>query len=310
MNIKKLISSQRIRHKILKCLFWVPDKVMVSIQYWLILKRLPNLKNPKRFTEWIQWYKIHYRNPLILICADKSSVRTFISETIGTQYLTKLYGEYIDASEIKFNNLPSKFVIKTSDGGNGDNILICHDKSKLKIKETISLINRWRGKKIELIGREWAYKGCKQSKILIEEYLEKEDKSELEDYKFFCFNGDVKYCQLISNRFTDEKIDFYNVNWEKLEGVVGLNPIVQNSNINHPRPKNYEQMVEIAKTLSQSFPFVRVDMYNINGRIVFGELTFYPSSGYGRFKPDSFDFELGSLFANSIANNNQFITSK
>lgn len=118
----------------------------------------------------------------------------------------------------------------------------------------------------------------------------------LTDYKFFCFNGEPVICQVISERYSNEHIDFYDTNWKRLDGVVGLNPKATNSADGFPKPRNLDKMLEVARVLSQDFPFVRVDLYNVNGKIYFGELTFYPSSGYGCFNPDSFDFKLGELF--------------
>lgn len=119
----------------------------------------------------------------------------------------------------------------------------------------------------------------------------------LADYKFYCFNGQPVVCQLISDRFTEEHIDFYDLEWKRLDGVVGLNQKAKNSPHYHNKPKNLDQMIDLAKRLSEDFPYVRVDLYNINGEIYFGELTFYPGSGYGSFTPDSFDYKLGKLFS-------------
>lgn len=281
----------------MKSFFWLPDYWMLTLQYYLISHRFPNLKSPQRFTEKIQYYKMYYRNPLMLRCVDKYAVRKYVQEKIGNdEILNKLYQVCDSADGIDFSSLPNQFVVKTTDGGNGDNVLIIRDKENINIPRIIRNINSWRNKKYYLVSREWAYRGAKKSQIIVEKYLENKDSEVLIDYKFFCFSGEPYVCQIISDRFSNEHIDFYDMNWNKLAGVVGLNPKAVNSPIDFPKPKNFEKMIEISRLLSADFPFVRVDLYNIDGIIYFGELTFYPSSGYGFFKPDSFDFELGNLF--------------
>ena len=299
MNIKSIITSQRVRHLLMKSFFWMPDYLMLSIQYYLISHRWPNLKSPQRFTEKIQWYKMNYRNPIILQCVDKFSVRKYVEDKLGNDnILNQLYQVCSSADEIDFSALPNQFVVKTTDGGNGDNVLIVRNKKELNIPKAIRLINSWRNKKYYVVSREWAYKGAKKSQIIVEKYLEDKNiaNKTLVDYKFYCFSGMPYVCQIISDRFSNEHIDFYDMNWNRLSRVIGLNVNATNSPTEFHKPVNFEKMIEIAKLLSADFPFVRVDLYNINGRIYFGELTFYPASGYGSFKPDSFDFELGKLF--------------
>lgn len=295
MNIKNLISSQRIRHKILKCFFWVPDRIMVPIQYWIILKRWPNLKNPKRFSEWIQWYKIYYRNPVLMQCVDKYKVRAYVeSKMESSTLLNKLYQVCDVAQEINFNFLPSKFVIKTTDGGSGDNVLICKDKSSLDIHETIQKINSWRDKKYYVISREWAYTGAKKSQIIIEEYLENEDNS-LDDYKFYCYNGKFRFLDVDKGRFENHQRAWYD---EQLKFIPNITGNYKCADKPFKLPSNINEMIKIAEKFASDFPFVRVDLYNIDGVIRFGELTFYPMSGYGKFNPDTFDFELGKYMPN------------
>lgn len=299
MNIKSIIKSQKIRHFLMKSCSWMPDPLMLSIQYYLISHRWPNLRSPERFTEKIQYYKMNYRNPLMLQCVDKYAVREYVKNKMGNDnILNRLYQVCNSADEIDFSSLPDQFVVKTTDGGNGDNVLIVRNKNKLNIPEAIRRINSWRNKKYYVVSREWAYIGAKKSQIIVEKYLEEKNSSDatLKDYKFFCFSGQPYVCQIISDRFSNEHIDFYDMNWNRMEGFVGLNANATNSLIKLPKPKNFETMIEVSKVLSEDFPFVRVDLYNIDGDIYFGELTFYPASGYGSFRPDSFDFELGKLF--------------
>lgn len=296
MNIKSLFKSQRTRHFILKSLSWLPDKIMLPIQYWAVLKRWPNLKTPKRFTEWIQVYKMCYRNKIILQCVDKYEVRDFVSNRLdGNDYLNELYQICSQGEEIDFDSLPDKFVIKTTDGGNGDNVLIVRDKSKLNIPETINKINLWRNKKYYTVSREWAYTGAKDSRIIVEKLLENPNdiNGSIEDYKFLCFNGKFKYLWVDKGRFVDHRRGFWNQDLIFLDGIESDHPTFRHPS---PLPSNINDMINIAESLSHGFPFVRVDLYNLSGKIVFGEMTFYPWSGYVQFNPDSFDFMLGREF--------------
>ena len=296
MNIKKIFRSQALRHRLLKMFSWLPDRVMLPIQYFLILHRWPDMKNPKRFTEKIQCYKAFYRNPTMLDCVDKYKVREYVRMKLGTEkYLNTLYQVCNNANEIDFNTLPDKFVIKTTDGGNGDNVLICRDKNKLDIKLTRNKINGWRNKKYYSISREWAYNGAKESKIIIEKLLESPENKDcsIDDYKFLCFNGKFRYLWVDKNRYSNHRRGFWNENLHFIKNVQSDHPTFD---LEPELPQNIHEMIKVSEKLSEDFPFARIDLYNIQGNIIFGEITFYPWSGYVQYKPDSFDYELGKYF--------------
>lgn len=296
MNIKSLVKSQRIRHAILKCFCWVPDCIMLPFQYRLILKHWPNMKNPKRYTEWIQTYKSCYRNPNMLQCVDKYAVRQYVANIIGKGFLNYLYQVCDTADEINFDVLPNKFVIKTTDGGNGDNVLLIKDKSTINISEIISTVNSWREKKYYAISREWAYKGAKQSRIIVEKLLESPENADgsIDDYKFLCFNGKAKILWIDKNRFSNHLRGFWDENLTFLRGVYSDHSTFEKE----PKlPENIKEMKLLAEQLAKGFPHVRVDLYNIDNKIIFGEMTFYPWSGYVKFTPDTFDYLLGSYFS-------------
>lgn len=296
MNIKSIIGSQKTRHALLKAFSWVPDRVMLSFQYYLILHRWPNMKNPQRFTEKIQCYKAFYRNDLMLNCVDKYLVRSYVENKLGSdKYLNILYQVCDSADEINFDALPEKFVIKTTDGGNGDNVLICNNKSELNIQEAIEKVNSWRNKKYYTVSREWAYKGAKKSRVIVEQFLESDENSDgsIDDYKFLCYKGKFKYLWVDKNRYSDHRRGFWNKDFEFLEGVKSDCPTFD---IPPVLPQNVEDMKRIAEKLSEDFPFARIDFYNIKGKIYFGEITFYPWSGYVQYTPDCFDYELGQNF--------------
>ena len=288
---KKIISSQKMRFAILRMLKFVPDKAMIKLQYRIKLKRKLNLKDPKRYTEKIQWYKLYYRNPVMMECVDKNGVRKYIEKKGLGNILNQLYQVVDRPEEINFDQLPDKFVIKTTNGS-GTNILV-KDKKTLNIAETKKKLNDFLNMAEASAGREWAYGGSSK-KIIVEELLEDNSNKDkgISDYKFLCFNGKPVYVVYDKDRFSDHKRNFYDVNWNYVK-VDSDCPCFEDS---VKKPENYEKMVEIASVLSRDFPAVRVDLYNIEGKIYFGELTFYPWSGYVQYTPDSFDFELGKYF--------------
>ena len=270
---------------------FVPDKAMIKLQYRIKLKRKLNLKDPKRYTEKIQWYKLYYRNPVMMECVDKYGVRKYIEKKGLGNILNQLYQVVDRPEEINFDQLPDKFVIKTTNGS-GTNILV-KDKKTLNIAETKKKLNDFLNMAEASAGREWAYGGSSK-KIIVEELLEDNSNKDkgISDYKFLCFNGKPVYVVYDKDRFSDHKRNFYDVNWNYVK-VDSDCPCFEDS---VKKPENYEKMVEIASVLSRDFPAVRVDLYNIEGKIYFGELTFYPWSGYVQYTPDSFDFELGKYF--------------
>lgn len=294
MNYKRFFKSQSLRHKILKMLSFIPDKTMLNLQYKIKFGRWPDLKNPKRYTEKIQLYKLNYRNPLMHICVDKYKVKEYVATHYPDLHLPKLYGVYEDANDIDFEYLPMKFVIKTNDGGGANNVIVCHDKTKLNWPETVRKLNSWINVKDVNPGREWAYTGIPKSVIIIEELLvnPKNPEGGIEDFKFFCFDGEP-YCVVIDgDRYISHKRNFYDLQWNNLN----IGSDCMNFKKNVSRPENLDAMITAARELSQGFPFVRVDLYSVDNTIYFGELTFYPWSGYVQFKPDDFDFRLGEKF--------------
>ena len=301
-NYKKIIKSQKVRFAILNTLFFLPDFLMLKLQYRLKLGKKLNLKNPHSFTEKIQYYKIHYRNPLLGMCVDKYMVREYVKTKGLSQILNDLFFVGDDGSQICFETLPEKFVVKTTDGGGGENIIICREKKLINEEDVINKISQWKDKKNINPGREWAYTGIAKSRIIIEKYLENRENPEagIEDFKFLCFSGKPKYVVIDKDRYIEHKRNIYTINKVKLD----IESDCKQFQGDYNWPNNYSEMVSIAKKLSQDFPFVRVDLYNVDGKIIFGELTFYPWSGYVQFKPDSFDYELGSHFSLDFYNCN------
>lgn len=293
MNYKKLIKSRKLRLQVLKLLSWVPDGIMLPLQYRIKMGRCCNLKKPLRWTEKLQLYKMYYRNEALHQCVDKYEVRDYVKGKGCGENLVKLYGIWENAKDIEFKNLPSQFVLKTTNGGGGLNVVLVKDKNSIdenQIKEFLTT-NYKPGTNA---AREWAYEGITKSRVVCEELLINKNNpaAGVEDYKILCFHGEPKYIIVDKDRYVDHKRNFYTTEWERVK----ITTDHEQFESDFPAPKNLKEMLEIAKKLSSDFPFVRVDLYNVEGKVYFGELTFYPWSGYVQFNPDSFDFELGKYF--------------
>ncbi|MCQ2104883.1 MAG: hypothetical protein MJZ26_03725 [Fibrobacter sp.] len=290
---KKLIKSASLRRKILNILQFIPDSLMLRFQYRVKLHRSLNLKKPLRFTEKVQWYKLNYRNPVMHQCVDKFLVRQFVESKGLKNILVDLYGYFSSVDKIDFEKLPKSFVIKTTHGGGGMNVVVCSDKSTLDydlLKQKL-ILPKHPVKKT--LGREWAYSGLMPG-IIVEELLVNTDNPDagVNDYKIFCFNGKPEYLVVDVDRYIGHKRNFYTANWDPLN----VSSDCPQADYDIPKPDNFDEMIKIASKLSEDFPFVRVDLYNISGKIYFGELTFYPWSGYVQYTPDEADFDFGRFF--------------
>lgn len=293
MNYKKILKSQSLRLSVLKAFKWIPDSIMLSFQYRLKMKRKCNFNNPQRWTEKLQVYKMYYRNDLLPICVDKYRVREYLHEKGLDSYLVDLYGVWKDASDLDFSKLPRSFVLKTNDGGGGHNVILVNDKDELDMETVRRNFSDWQGQMSSNPGREWAYTGIKELNIIAEQLLVNTAHPEagVEDFKILCFNGVPHYVIVDRDRYIDHKRNFYTTSWERVDVTTDH----EQFETPYPKPKNFDEMIEVARILSSDFPFVRVDLYNIDGKIYFGELTFYPWSGYVQFIPDDFDYTLGRL---------------
>ena len=225
------------------------------------------------------------------MCVDKYGVRKYLKHKGLENMLVKLYGVYKDPDEIEIDKLPQKFILKTTNGS-GTNI-ICKDKSEINIEEIKDKVRGFLKQSSASAGREWPYAHVKP-RIIIEELLEDPDSSDgsISDYKILCFNGKPEYVVLDVDRFTNHKRNIYDTNWNDLH-IASDCPC---SNKKHDKPEALDQMLKIAEKLSADFPAVRVDLYSIKGKIYFGELTFFPWSGYVQYDPDRFDFTVGKIW--------------
>lgn len=295
-DYKKLIKGRDTRIRIMQAFNWVPDKIMLSIQYRLKTGRSVNWKNPTRFTEKLQLYKIATKdNELMAKCADKAEVRNYVEKMGLADILIPLIGIYTSPEQIPWDILPDRFVIKDTLGSGGNSVIVCTNKAKLNQNEILKQCYEWVSCSYRHAGREHVYDKQKH-RIIIEDYLDTANEPEgMVDYKFFCFDGEPKYIYAISNRTLGNgaEIGIYDMEFNLLpyERVDERPP-------SHAiaKPTNYDRMVEISKILSYGFPEVRIDLFNIGGRVYFGEMTFFDGSGYMTFKPDEFDTMMGQSF--------------
>ena len=266
---------------------------MLKIQYRIKNGRKLNLKDPQRYTEKIQWYKLNYRDPVMQTCADKYLVREYVKSKGLDYILNDLYAVFNNPDEICFDNLPEKFVLKLSNGSSTN--LLVENKSELDIEQVKKMFRQFYAQSGSSAGREWVYKTDEKPVIIAEQLLIDPNNANgsLRDYKILCFNGKPEYIICVDGRYTDHYCHVvYNSSWEKQNVVIGESSAAAN----YAKPETLESMLEIAKVLSKDFPAARIDLYSIQGKIYFGEITYFPWSGYMRFTPDSFDYELGSKF--------------
>jgi len=295
MNYKNIIKKQETRFKILHYLRFIPDKLMIKLQYFIKLKKIPDLKKPKTFNEKLQWYKLYYRDPLMTICADKYEVRKYVKSKGLDYILNDLYYVINSPNEIDLEKLPDKFVIKTTNGS-GTNFF-CEDKEQFSLESIKPTLTKWLNRNIYASGREWAYKNI-TPRIIIERFLEDNNSQYhgINDFKFICFNGKAEYILVDIDKLKYNRRNVYDTNWNKVE--VQFNQ----PNFEHEfsKPEQLDEMLKIVNKLAEGFPFVRVDLYLVNQKIYFGELTFYPGTGYLKFAPQKFDYKLGELFPNKM----------
>lgn len=278
--------------------FLFSDRLYLQLMFRCKMGYWMDFDKPKTFCEKMQWLKLYNRDPLYTTLVDKFAVKKWVADKIGEEYIIPMLGVWNNANEIDFEFLPNQFVLKTTNGGGGD-VVICKNKSSFDKENAVKHLNQGLKKCIYGKLREWPYKNV-PPRIIAEKYIDFEnssnnnDSSDLVDYKFFCFNGIPKFCQVIRNRSTKETIDFYDMEWNHMP-FVGLNPVAKNGLIPVVQPKNLKDMISICEKLSEGFPFIRVDLYNVDGKIYFGELTFYPLSGLGVLEPGEWNYKLGDM---------------
>lgn len=299
MDYKKIVSNKELRFKIMRIFSWVPDipwlKLLFRIKngYWM------DFKHPKTFNEKLQWLKVYDNRPEYTQMVDKYGVKDYVTNKIGAEYVIPTLGVWNKPEDIDWDTLPKEFVLKTTTGGGGFGVWIVKDKDTFdKESFTREVYARYPNigqahKPHPSVFREHPYEGVKEL-LIAEEMLKVSDKdSDLKDYKFFCFNGKVKFFKVDFGRFIEHRANYYTPDCQLLpygEVVCPPDPeaIVE-------IPANISKMVELAEKLSAGIPFLRVDLYNLNDQIYFGELTFFPASGLSKWTDDKWDQEIGEM---------------
>ena len=256
----------------------LPSKWYLKLKYRIYLGEKLNLRNPRKFNEKLQWLKLYDRKPEYTNLVDKYEVKKIVRDLIGEKYLIKTLGIYNKYEEIDFEKLPNKFVIKCTHDSGG--IVICKDKSKFDHVKSKEKLEKSLRKNYYWRSREWPYKKV-LPRIIVEEYMEDDQTLQLRDYKFFCFNGEPKCFKIDFDRFVNHRANYYDINKQLLKiGELSFPPDFER---NLEMPQKFNEMLDLAKKLSKDMAFVRVDFYEVNGNVYFGEITFFPASGTSKF---------------------------
>ena len=264
------------------------DRLYIKLSFLSGMRRLPDLEHPKTYNEKLQWLKLNDIHDEYTQLVDKYEVKKYVSKIVGEDVIIPTLGVWDSFDEIDFSKLPGQFVLKTTHDSGG--VVIVKDKGKMDMKAAKKKLDRCLRHNSFYNYREYPYKKVKP-RIIAEKYMVDESGTELKDYKFFCFNGEVKFLFVATDRPFDTRFDFFDIDFNHL-------PVKQG----HPwatkeikKPKGFDEMIRIATALSQGFPHVRVDLYNINGKTYFGELTFFHFSGNVPFEPAEWDEKIGKM---------------
>ena len=289
-DYKKIFRNREFRLKIINCLRFIPNTPYLHIVYLIKTGKILNLKKPQTFCDKLNWLKLNNINPEYTKLVDKIAVRDYLIKKIGKDICIPLLGTYNCYEDIDFDRLPDKFVIKCSHDSGSTKII--QDKALINHKELSSFFNNRLRQNPYFLGREYPYKDV-IPRICIEEYMVSEENSDLNDYKFFCFDGKPEILFIATERSSNCKFDFYDMDFNHLD-IINIHP---QSNLVINKPINFEQMKELVSNLSEGMKFVRIDLYEINGKIYFGEFTFFHAGGFWPMKPDEWEIKLGNLIS-------------
>ncbi len=294
MGLLKVITSKKHRFEFLANRGFykhTSDSKYLKKRYFYKIGCELNLDNPKRYTEKLQWLKINYHKPEFTDMVDKFAVQKVVADKIGDEYLIPLVGgPWKSFDEIDFDKLPDKFVLKCTHDSGG--LVICRDKKSFDKEKAKKKIQRCLKRNFYSLNREWVYKDVKPQ-IIAEQYMEDTLTKELRDYKFFCFDGQPRVLYVVTGRLDPvegAKYDYFDMDYKHMDIQSGS----KNAKTLPEKPQQFELMKELARKLSADIPHVRVDFYEVNGKVYFGELTFYHYSGMVPFEPDEWDITFGS----------------
>ena len=288
MDYKKIIKSRKMRYRIIRLLSFIPDKPYVKMVFRIKVGQKLNLKNPVGYNEKQNWLKLYDKHPEYTQLVDKLKVRDHIAKTIGEQYLIPLLGAWKSYDDIDFDSLPNEFVLKCNhDSGS---VRIVRDKSKIDHKEFRKFYNYRLKYNPFCLAREYPYKDVKPM-IIAEKLMKQEGESDIRDYKFLCFDGEPKYVLVVTDRSTECNMDYYNMDFKQV-GICDLNH--KPSYAHMDKPENFEEMRNLARVLAKDMKFVRMDFYDINGKVYFGEYTIFDGGAFDPLNPE-WEKKLGDL---------------
>lgn len=268
---------------------WLPDGAYLRLLFRIKMGCWPHLRNPQTFNEKLQWLKLHDHRPIYTTMVDKLKVKEYVANTIGAEYVVPTIASWRTAEEIDWEALPQRFVLKCTHDSGG--LVICTEKSSLDKKAASEKLRQCLQNDFYKAAREWPYKDVER-RIIAEEYIESPD-GDLKDYKFFCFDGKVRALFVASDRNTpgeETKFDFFDADYNHLPFTNGHPNAAQIP----ARPHNFELMKQLAARLSKDIPEVRIDLYEVGNRVLFGEMTFFHHSGLEPFTPEEWDYTFGS----------------
>lgn len=270
---------------------WLPDKQFIQLKFRFSLGYWPDLKHPQTFNEKLNWLKLYNRRPEYTQMVDKYAAKDYVAKIIGKEYVIPTLGVWEKPEDIEWENLPSQFVLKTTHGGGNSGVVICKDKDTFDKELAISRLKESLQQDLYKDSKEWPYKDVPR-KIIAEKYIEDEILGELADYKFFCFHGKVKALFVATERQKREEpfFNFFDEDYNSLDFKQGH----PRASVPPAKPELFDQMKVIAEKLSQNIPQVRVDLYQVNGKLYFGEMTFYHFGGMVPFEPKEWDYKFGS----------------
>ena len=279
---------------------WIKDdETYLRWYYFFSMRKRLNLKTPSTFNEKVNWLKLHDHNPLYTSLVDKLEAKDYVTKKVGAGHVFPTLGIWHRPEDIEWDALPSRFVLKTTQGGGGIGVIICHDKTKFDKAKATAKLNSALKQNLYTSSREWPYRDVRP-RIFAEPYMEDEH-GELRDYKFFCFNGKCRMLFVATERQTREEpfFNFFDEKYQPLPFRQGhpVNPVIP------AKPDGFDEMVRIAEQLSEGLPHVRMDMYEIKGKVYFGEYTFYHFGGVVPFVPAEWDEKIGSWLTIPTTNN-------
>lgn len=272
--------------------FLFPDKLYLTLLFRCKMGYWIDWKNPKTFSEKLQWLKLYNRKPEYTTMVDKYAVKEYVAKLIGEEYIIPTLGVWDTPEEINWDELPNQFVLKTThDSGT---VIVCKDKNEIDFKIVKKRLKKSLKKNYFYHGREWPYKNVKR-RIIAEEYICDGNSSCLVDYKFYCFGGEVKYVTIANCRDSDQGpfFDYFDINFNRIPLKWGGPNFFYKIN----KPLLFEKMKILASVISKNIVHARVDLYEVKGFIKFGEITFFDSNGLVPFEPNEWDYKFGEFIS-------------